>query len=236
MNWDGASRRAILFDMDDTLYLERDYVMSGFGAVARWLETETGIPAAATRLRLIDLFEEGERGNTFDHCLAQFGLPTEPLVSEMVEVYRTHVPDIAPFAGMRELLHLLGDRHVLGMLSDGFLSVQQRKFAALGLDGVFGCVVFSDQWGREAWKPDSRPYVEALECLGVSGPEAVYVADNPTKDFIGARQLGLATIRLRHPDGIYYLHDPPTPEHSPDVTVADVSDVAAVLLGDHRLR
>ena len=35
--------RCVAFDLDDTLYLERDYVRSGFWAVGRWIESHVAV-------------------------------------------------------------------------------------------------------------------------------------------------------------------------------------------------
>ena len=38
-----SSYEAIIFDLDDTLYPERAYVLSGFHAVAVWGKTHLGV-------------------------------------------------------------------------------------------------------------------------------------------------------------------------------------------------
>ena len=49
---------------------------------------------------------------------------------------------------------------------------------------TFPAVIFSDQWGREYWKPHARPYTACAEALAVEPRNLVYVGDNPAKDFI----------------------------------------------------
>lgn len=117
----------------------------------------------------------------------------------------------------------------LGIVSDGYLEVQQRKVAALGIATLFDAIVFSDQWGREFWKPHLRAYETALERLHVEGSDAVYVADNPAKDFIGAKALGLWTVQLSHPDSLYAAIAPPSPRHAPHATIASILDIEALL-------
>ena len=65
----------VTFDLDDTLYLERDFVRSGFAAVGAWLATERGVrgfEACAWRL-----FEAGRRGDIFDRVLPRLGVAPE---------------------------------------------------------------------------------------------------------------------------------------------------------------
>jgi putative hydrolase of the HAD superfamily len=223
-NW-----RAVIFDLDDTLYSERAYVESGMRAVARWVHGRLKLPAEETFRELKQLFDEGTRGNLFDRRLEMRGIAPDDRVPAMVEVYRRHEPDIRPFAGVRRLLETLRGRFQLGLVSDGYLEVQKRKLAALGLEECFDAIVFSDALGRDAWKPDPRPFWAVLDGLSVAAGEAVYVADNPAKDFLGARGAGLASIRVRHAEGLHAEVEPASPAHKPDMEIATLDDLRGML-------
>ena len=221
--------RAVVFDLDDTLYPERAYVDSGFRAVAAWAERRLGVPAARCHEELEELFERGDRRRTFDRWLAGHSNGGTDLVAEMVSVYRAHEPRIRPFQGVEPLLDRLGVGHRLGLLTDGDGGVQRKKLAGLGLTARFDEVLFTDDLGRDAWKPSPRPFRLLLHRLGLDGPEAVYVADNPTKDFAGARVAGLWTVRARFPGGLYGALEPPSPAHEPLVEVRDLAALEVAL-------
>lgn len=217
--------QAIVFDLDDTLYPEHTFVLSGFRAVAAWTEERLGMPANQSFAELQNLFHEGVRGNTFDRWLESHGFNPNGLVPQMVRAYREHDPYIEPYPEVPALLQRLGQQYRLGLVSDGHLGVQQRKLAALNLRTYFDAVIFSDEWGRDAWKPSTKPFEVVLARLNLEGTEAVYVADNPSKDFLGARQLGMQTVRIRRPDGLYTHLEPPTPEHAPDAEIKTLEDL-----------
>jgi len=221
--------QAVVFDLDDTLFAERDYVLSGFQAVAAWAETHLHIPCGQGFAELTNLFEEGVRGVTFDRWLAMHNLSAPALTARLVQVYREHEPALAPFAGIPELLDRLRRRCRVGLLSDGYLSVQQAKLRSLGLEACFDAVVFSDTWGRAAWKPSTTPFAAVLRALGTEASQAVYVGDNPVKDFLGARRNGLSGIRLRHTVGEHAHLDPPTAEHAPGFTVLSLTGLERLL-------
>jgi putative hydrolase of the HAD superfamily len=222
--------KAVVFDLDDTLYPERDYVLSGFRAVAEWSEARLSIPASEGFVELRALLDRGVRGDTFNQWLSARQKLDKSLIEQLVGVYRDHNPEIRPFPGVPELLSSLKKSSSLGLLSDGYLGVQQRKLQALNLRHFFDAVVFSDEWGRAAWKPNTLPFEKTLEKLGNIGPaSAVYIADNPLKDFLGARKAGLATVQVKHPGGLYAGADPPTIDHRPDIVINSLDLIPVAL-------
>jgi putative hydrolase of the HAD superfamily len=197
------SRDVIVFDLDDTLYLERDYVRSGFAAAAAWLDDELG--AAGFFDAAWKLFEAGVRGDVFDRALVQLGYPNDPqLVSRLVSVYRSHTPTLGLLPDACEVLPRLGADFTLALLTDGYVDVQRRKVASLGIASRFVLLVYSDALGgREVWKPSPVPYEHVMAKLGCDGSRCTYVADNPSKDFITAKRLGWFTLRIRRELGEY---------------------------------
>lgn len=225
-----APWRAVAFDLDDTLYPEIEFVRSGFREVAAWSAWRLGFDAEKTLAELFGLFEGGVRGALFDSWIGDHGLPTS-LIDEMVKTYREHYPRIQPFHGVKELLTELNSRFRLGLLSDGLLAVQERKLEALGIGGHFDAVIFSDRWGRDSWKPSSRPFLALVDALGVKPEEAVYVGDNPAKDFIACRRLGMQSIWLRQSSGIYADLGPDSDAGRPDYVIESIAGIRALLGG-----
>ncbi len=221
---------AVIFDMDDTLYPERDFVLSGFQAAATWMEENHFIDASAFYTALAGSYEQGIRGDNFARALAQFSVAAEGCEADLVRIYRSHDPNIRPYAGTIAVLDQLHGPYRLGLVSDGFLDVQRRKFAALGIQRYFDAVVFSDEFGREHWKPSVKPFQAVLERLQVgSAQSAVYIGDNPTKDFLGANQMGMTTIQIRRPDSEYAVASGETDDHRPAYVVDHWDQLIAVL-------
>jgi putative hydrolase of the HAD superfamily len=221
--------RAIVFDLDDTLYLERAFVESGFRAVADRVEGRLGLAPGAMASELMSSFDAGVRGDTFDRFLAGHGVEDDDLVGWMVDLYRGHRPTIEPYVGAREMLVRLRGRFLLGLLTDGPAEVQRRKLRALGLAQMFDAAVFSDDLGRQNWKPSPRPFEAVLDLLGVPATEAVYVADNPIKDFLGPTDIGMHTIRIRHTEGLLTRLEPQTQAHAPSFEVRTFEELEALV-------
>ncbi len=189
--------RAVVFDLDDTLYPEVEYVRSGYHAVAEHLRSKT---ARSERFEqwLWEKFLSGEHKQIFDAMDAHFSLGLGSRgVGELVKVYREHVPDIRPYRSVERMLDDLGRRYLLGLLTDGFMPAQRLKLNALGLEKYFKAVVFTRELGgREYWKPSPAGYEAIAERLGADHTECVYVADNPAKDFLAPNDLGWLTVKM----------------------------------------
>lgn len=191
--------KAVLFDLDDTLYPERQFVDGGFRAVARYLSKRYEKPAARLVTRLWELHARDGRGHLFDTLLAELGAGDDgDLVLTCLHVYRTHPPRLEPFPGVAEALDALKQAAVLtGVVSDGHAAVQRRKLAGLqALADRFDVMVMTDELGPQFAKPSPTPFRVACRLLDVPPALSVYVANDPRKDFRGAREAGLSTVRL----------------------------------------
>lgn len=221
--------KAIIFDMDDTLYPEEQYVLSGFRAVAEWADGQLGVASDRGFSELRTMFGQGVRGNTFNLFLTAHGHGAPGMVEQMVKVYREHEPALSLFPEVMETVTALSSRFRLGLVSDGYFEVQQKKWAALGLENYFNAVIFSDTWGRAYWKPHHRPYEEVMARCDTNGAAAIYVGDNPNKDFLGANELGMSTVMVRRPAGVYSGDRPPSAAHAPDAEISNLTELFDLL-------
>lgn len=224
-----AKLEAIVFDLDDTLYPERSYAMSGFAAVARWAERELDVPREQTLDELSQLFEAGVRGDTFNRWLAERSLSNDHRIQQMVQAYREHTPQLALYPDAPPVLETLRRRYRLGLITQGYGPGQQRKLEALGLADSFDPAIILGEDQRERWKPSARPFEQALQLLAIDGPQAAYIGDNPLKDFVGARQVGMWTVWVRRQQGEHSRKQPPTPEHAADLELPDLTGLPEAL-------
>ena len=194
--------KAIIFDLDDTLYDEMQFVRGGFKRVSFYLSELSRIDQNTANQFLLDILRDRGRGQTFDILLKKFDLYNKALVQKLIEVYRTHNPYLLLYPGVgRVLIDLKNQGYRIGLITDGNVDVQKRKVSALGISNFFDCMIFSDEFGVEMQKPHPLPYEKALEALVAATEESVYVGDNPHKDFVTAKKMGMYTIRVRR--GVY---------------------------------
>ena len=201
---DSSTILAVVFDLDDTLYAERDYVRSGYTAVSRHLQESLGRTDDFSGW-LWKRFEAGHTAGAFNALGEHFDLDLDTeRILDLVGVYREHTPDIQPLEGMVDLLQSLRDAgRPLGLLSDGFLPAQQIKLDALGVGTLFDAICFTEAMGRDAWKPSAAGFKAVAEDLNVPHAACAYVSDNPAKDFVAPNALGWLTIQYRFPGQIH---------------------------------
>lgn len=189
--------KAVIFDLDETLYDEMQFVKSGFRAVSLYMANKNDISADKFYKLLVETLGEFGRGKIFDIALRKLKLFEKILVFELVKAYRNHKPVLSLYSEVNGILAELVDKsYKLGLITDGNVDVQKNKVAALGIGDIFACKVFSDEYGINKQKPDSFPYEKALKDLATKPQESIYIGDNPHKDFITARKLGMHTIRI----------------------------------------
>ncbi|MEA2534445.1 MAG: putative hydrolase of the superfamily [Actinomycetota bacterium] len=188
--------RAVLFDLDDTLYDQRAWLAGAWQAVAV-AAAAFGVAPAELAAALAEIAAEGsDRGRIIDRALERLGsagVPVEPLV----QAFRSHAPQrLPPYPGVPAALARLRVRCPIGLVTDGDPGIQRAKLRALGLCDAFDVVVLSDELGRQYRKPHPAPFQAALAGLGVDPREALFVGDRPDKDVAGAAAAGMACIRV----------------------------------------
>lgn len=191
--------RGLIVDLDDTLYPRRRFVQSGFAAVAAHVGLRYGIPPDDAYSLLTDTLSRGESKVAFQILCGRFNLP-DAVVRELVQVFRSHRPNLFLGAGARTMLRALrADRWRIAVLTNGLPSVQARKVEALGLPALVDAVIFAEDVVAGG-KPARAAFAGALRALGTRPDRTVVLGDDPACDIAGGRAAGLATIRLSLPD------------------------------------
>ncbi len=218
---DAAPVRAEVFDLDDTLFLQSEWLRGAWAAVAVEAARRYGVGADIFEERLAAIAAEGsDKGRIIDRALEDLGVEADP--APLVGAFRSFRPgSLELLPGVREMLGELRLRIPLGLVSDGDPGIQEAKLRLLGIEGLFDAVVLSDLLGRQFRKPHPAPFRQVLARLDVVPADAVYIGDRPDKDVVGARQAGIRVIRVRTGE---YADLPSVPE-----PWAEASDVLSAV-------
>lgn len=174
----------VIFDLDDTLVYEIEFLKSAFKEIAEKLEPE----------RDLELYEEmfsfyEKKVNVFAVLHQKYPNYSK---EDLLNIYRNHFPSLKLNEGAREVLNFCTDKgYKIGLISDGRSITQRNKLKSLEIEHVFEKIVISEEFGST--KPNSENYkVFVLD----RELEYYYIADNPQKDFIAPNKLGWTTICL----------------------------------------
>lgn len=184
----------LVFDLDDTLYEELTFVKSGFKAVSNYLQQEHDLPGTKVYKQLVEKLEGG-RGAIFDDVLKQYNIYSKKLVQKCVSVYRLHKPKLKLYPDAVACLKRFKN-YPLYIVTDGNKIAQQNKIKGLSVDRLVKGYFITHRYGVKHAKPS--PYCfEKIRSIEKAAPgEIVYIADNPSKDFVGIKPLGYKTIRI----------------------------------------
>lgn len=179
---------AVIFDLDDTLYSEKEYVRSGYRKIADWLGK------LEIEKQLWEVFQRG--GKALDEVLETKDK------AEALHIYRDQQPDIHLYPGVKEMLERIKEHKKIGIITDGRPEGQRAKLKALGLN-VDHVIITDELGGIESRKPCTVAFEKMQSFLGVPFEKMVYIGDNTKKDFIAPEKLGMKCIWFRNSDGLY---------------------------------
>jgi putative hydrolase of the HAD superfamily len=186
----------LIFDLDDTLYDERQFVEGGLRAVAAWGEAAHGIAAGPSFEFMREVLDREGRGRIFDLWLSRHGRLSAAAVKHCVGVYRHHSPDLRLFAEAERVLDRYQGKVPLYLVTDGHKEVQANKVRALGLEARFRRVFITHRFGVRHAKPSPYCFDLIRRAESCAFSDLVYIGDNPAKDFVGLNPLGALTVRV----------------------------------------
>jgi putative hydrolase of the HAD superfamily len=220
----------VVFDLDDTLYDELDYCRSGFRAVAESLSNIVDVLSPEDIFdSLWQQFTAGNHTKTFNSALEDLGVSyDDQLIRKLVETYRNHSPEISLPADSDKVLRQLSKKYTLALLTDGFMPAQQLKVQALGIKKYFKCIIYTEQFGMQFWKPSSAGFEKLMQTLNAKPQNMAYIADNQEKDFIAPNKLGFLTVQIIRPARIHTLTSD-APNASAQHVIRKITQLPALL-------
>jgi len=195
-----SSVRVFVFDLDDTLYDESLFVKGGTNAVLNYLTCRYHITTSTLYKMMNSIVSVFPRNVWYQKLLEKVGIPfSQELIDEMVEIYRTHPPNIQLFPDATHFIDRTkkkGDTF-LGLITDGLVAVQKSKVRSLDLYKQMNLIIFTWNKGAEFQKPNTWSFKSIEKKSGASGIECCYFGNDPSKDFLAPNKLGWITVCIR---------------------------------------
>jgi putative hydrolase of the HAD superfamily len=176
----------IIFDLDDTLYNEIDFLKSAFKEISKNM-----LPVIKCDVyeEMLNLYYNNR--DVFDCIIAKYSLKINK--SFFIQMYRNHFPIINLMDYVIDFLKSLkANSIILGIISDGRSIQQRNKINALNINLFFEHIIISEEVGFS--KPDERIF-KIIERYYPQA-EYYYFGDNIKKDFIVPNKIGWKTLCL----------------------------------------
>jgi len=185
---------AVIFDLDDTLYSEKEYVKSGFEKIASRFEDSKTVFDELWQAFL-------NKQNAIDIIAEKYKVSNK---EELLFLYRFQNPNIHLYDGVLDMIGRIKLTKRLGLITDGRPEGQNAKIDALGIRELFDKIIITDELGGiEFRKPNKMAFELMSECLNTDFNRMVYIGDNINKDFIAPLSLGMSSIHFINSDGLY---------------------------------
>lgn len=175
----------VVFDLDDTLYKEIDFLKSAYREITDSIGHQDAYDL------LLNSYIAGE--NAFENVIEKYNLSFS--IKQLLKIYRNHMPDIALNDDTISTLNELKNRGIqICLLTDGRSVTQRNKIKALGLYQWidYDNILISEEY--EKAKPSIECYKYFIDRY--LGSQFIVVGDNTDKDFITPNSLGWTTICL----------------------------------------
>lgn len=179
-----------VFDLDDTLFKEIDFLRSAYRNISRTVFEKTGQDIYD---EMFTRYKNGE--DVFGWLLSRFGNDIPDMKLEhLLREYREHFPEIELSEETRDFLLQLSERNAgLGIITDGRSITQRNKLRALGIIDIFKDILISEETGFSKPAPENYLYFEKK----YPQRKFFYIADNTGKDFIIPGKLGWTSICIK---------------------------------------
>lgn len=177
------SSKTIVFDLDDTLVKEIDFLKSAFFEIASVIENEG---YSLYQQMLVWYFD---KENVFQNLVSLY---PDLSIDSLKSSYRKHLPNFEHYKYIKDFLNELKQKgYKLGLITDGFSVTQRNKITSLGVGDLFDLIIISEEFGTE------KPHEENYSAFHQFNSDAYYyVGDNLKKDFVTPNKLGWVTICL----------------------------------------
>ena len=180
-----SSDYSIVFDLDDTIFYEKKYVLSGFKEIDRYIESRYGLKKSS--LKLVKYFEKNEKDPLQSLC-KELNLNIK---KQLIALMRESKPHIKTRPGIIQFMKKLKSKNFeTGIITNGRSITQRNKIQALGIQNYLDILLISEEVGL------AKPQLEIFKKYELQSKKSkfLYIGNNPYLDISPANTLGWQTV------------------------------------------
>ena len=203
-----ADLKAILFDIDDTLFPTSEFALAARkAAVQAMCSAGLDLPEDVVLAELLEVIAEfssnySQHYNKLLHRLdperRHHQNPALVIAAGVAAYHDTKFRTLAPFDDVVPFLRYAKDAGLrLGVVSHGWTAKQAEKLVRLGLVPYFepSSIFISEAIGIN--KPNPKLYQRALARMELEPAEVMYVGDSPAHDVAPSNEIGMVSVWAR---------------------------------------
>ena len=181
-----SANSIFVFDLDDTLYSEKEFEKSGIEYVCKTLDLSESI---ITILKT--------KKNWIHYLTSNYFYEKDDLLN----LYRNHLPKVFLYSDAKSFINKLLKMNIpMSLITDGRSLTQRNKLKSLNLENTFKKIIISEEINSE--KPSLINYELVMDSN--HNCNYIYIGDNPKKDFLTPNLLGWTSVCLK--DNGFNIH------------------------------
>ena len=199
--FDLTKTKAVLWDLDDTLYSRTEAARRAFPGMLKellYIDRSDEFIKEAVDFVLSKAYRSSVTSEDAFSVLVEKYPTDKPYVhSDIVDYYFDHIGEYAEvypeqLAVLKKLREIGVKTAMVTNISSERAYAQWKKIDNIGVKALFDTIIFSGDVGIH--KPDRRIFDHAAELLGVSNDQCVFVGDDPTVDVEGALNADMEVV------------------------------------------
>lgn len=189
--------RALLFDMDNTLFDLVGAQIAACESVVRHLGYNDGDDLFLYFLTGSHGFESTENIRQY---MEERRIPTNGMYEQACRIYTSEkLRNVTPYPGVAKTLAALRNQgYPMALVTDAEHPDALLRLDKCGLSRFFDTMVTYDKVGVK--KPAPDPFLAALKAVGATPEEVLFIGDSPRRDIEPCARLGIRTVYARYGD------------------------------------
>ncbi|MBI2543307.1 MAG: HAD family hydrolase [Candidatus Aenigmarchaeota archaeon] len=201
--------KAVLIDLDNTLYEYEKCNKPAVDAVIEELSIETGKSKELVKqvfdesrkkvkVELGDVAASHSRFLYFQKTIEALKGKTDIQLTEQLHdlFWNVYFEQMELYDGVIDFFEYLKQNNIkIAIVSDLTVELQFKKLIELGVDKYIDFVITSEESGRE--KPDKSIFLLSLDKLGCDKDDVIFIGDDLEKDIKGAENFGMRYIHVK---------------------------------------
>lgn len=214
----GCLIRALIFDLDNTIYNENDYFLKTFEKFSERNKLEFRL----FKTNFTDEFRLSSK-DIFTDILKIVDSYSLSKQEELFNLYKSIDTKLELFKDARWIIDYANGNNIkIGIITNGVLEAQRNKVKCLDIGKKFDSIIYARKFGKKYEKPNAKPFEESLLELKVDSDSVIYIGDDPYTDIFGARANGIKSIFLKRG----YLRNKP---HLADYEISDLRYIRNIM-------